>query len=342
MKGIKVIKNYANDVRKKLIASNQLNKKYKVKSDDKYVYLPLVDDFDDKIINLLSEAFPIEYNEYNFVTADYRPTSFMDYLNDSISNDKIDDIRKSFDIIGDIVILEIPEELEGEKKIIGNAALKFTKRRSVYCKKSKVQGIRRTRQLEYLAGIDDLETVHKEFGLRFKLNPSTVYFSPRLATERSRVVEQVEDNEIIIDFFAGIGSFPISIASKKKARIYSVDINPEAYKYVQENIKLNRLKGEVIPLMGDIREVIKNLPNADRIIMNLPGTAVDFLDLAVEYIKDNGIINYYEFNSDENVVLEHIKESVGDYSFEVLDIRKVRSQSPGVWHFGVDIKVLKE
>ena len=122
-----------------------------------------------------------------------------------------------------------------------------------------------------------METIHKEYGIRFKLNPSTVYFSPRLATERSRIVDEVKENEIIIDFFAGIGSFPISIAHVKNALIYSVDINPEAFKYVNENIKLNKLVGEVIPIEGDIREVIKDLPLADRILMNLPGTAKDFL-----------------------------------------------------------------
>jgi len=342
MIGIKIIKREANSIRKKLIADNQLNKSYKVRSDEDYVYLPLIEDYDEYILNQLIENYPIEVDDYDFVMAEYRPTSFMDFIKGNISNDKIEDIRKSFDIIGDIVILEIPEELEDEKEIIGQAALKFTKRKSVYYKKSKVQGVTRTRELEFLAGIDNLETIHKEFGLRFKLNPSTVYFSPRLATERSRIVNQVCDGEVIIDFFAGIGSFPISIASVKNAEIYSIDINPEAYKYVNENIKLNKLVGKVIPLQGDVREVIKNLPHADRILMNLPGTAVEFLPLAVEYIKDGGIINYYEFNSSQEAVIDHINDAVGDYSYELLNIRKVRSQSPGVWHFGVDVKVLKK
>lgn len=342
MIGIKIIKSEANTIRKKLISTNQLNKRYKVHSDDEYVYLPLVDNYDNNIINQLTEDYPVDVDDYDFIQAEYRPTSFMDFLKDEIPDEKVEDIRKSFDIIGDIVILEIPEELEDEKEVIGQAALKFTKRKSVYYKKSKVQGVTRTRELEYLAGIDNLETIHKEFGLRFKLNPSTVYFSPRLATERSRIVEQVYDGEIVIDFFAGIGSFPISIASVKNARIYSIDINPEAYKYVQENIKLNKLVGEVIPIEGDVREVIKDLPYADRIIMNLPGTAIEFLPLAVEHIKDGGIINYYEFNSSEDDVISHVKDAVGDNSFEVLNIRKVRSQSPGVWHFGVDVKVFKK
>jgi tRNA (guanine37-N1)-methyltransferase len=202
-----------------------------------------------------------------------------------------------------------------------------------------VQGVTRTRDLEFLAGVDNLETIHKEYGIRFKLNPSTVYFSPRLATERSRIVDEVNENETIIDFFAGIGSFPISIAHVKNAKIYSVDINPEAYKYVNENIKLNKLIGEVIPIQGDIRKVINDLPLADRILMNLPGTAKDFLDIAVNHLKVGGVLNYYEFSSDYESVLNRVNEIAYPRKTTLLNIRKVKSQSPGVWHIGLSIKI---
>lgn len=341
MKGIKIIKKNANDIRVKLISHKQLCTRYKVRSDDQYVYFPLVENYDKDLISTFEKEYKFELNDFKYDPAQYRPTSFMDFLTDKIDQDKIEDIRKSFDIIGEIVILEIPEELQEYKKVIGEAALKFTKRRSVYCKKSKIQGVRRTRQLEYLAGEDNLETIHKEHSLRFKLNPSTVYYSPRLATERLRIVNQVKDNEVIIDFFAGIGSFTVSIAHVKKVKAYNIDINPEAIKYVKENIKLNKLVGEVIPLLGDVRDVVNNLEDADRIIMNLPGTSREFLPLAVSKLKSGGILNYYEFASDEDCVINHVKEASKGYNVDVLDIRKVKSQSPGVWHYGVDVKISK-
>lgn len=341
MKGIKIIKKNANDVRKILISNKQLCTKYKVKNDENYVYFPLITDYDKKIINDINDKYPITISEFEYDRAEYRATNFVDYLVDKIALEKLEEIRKSFDIIGDIVILEIPEELEDDKILIGEAALKFTKRKSVYCKKSKVQGITRTRQLEYLAGIDNLETIHKEFGLRFKLNPSTVYYSPRLATERSRIVNQVKDNEVILDFFAGIGSFTVSIAHKRDVVAYNIDINPEAIRYAEENIKLNKLKGTVIACLGDVRDVAVNLPQADRIIMNLPGTSRQFLPLAVDKLKSGGILNYYEFSSDADSVISHVREAGRDYELEILDIRQVRSQSPGVWHYGVDVKIIK-
>lgn len=339
MKGIKIIKKDANTLRKILINEKQLCTEYKVRSDDDFVYFPLIEDYDKTLINKIESEFNVEVEDHSFVEAQYRPKNFMDYLDNKISEKDMEEIRKSFDVIGDIVILEIPPELEQKKKIIGEAVLNFTKRKSVYYKKSKVQGVTRTRELEYLAGIDNLETIHKEFGIRFKLNPSTVYFSPRLATERSRIVGEVEDGETIIDFFAGIGSFPISIAHVKNALIYSVDINPEAFKYVNENIKLNKLVGRVVPIEGDVREVIKGLPMADRILMNLPGTAKDFLDIAVNHLKPGGILNYYEFSSDYESVLERVEKIAFPRTTKVIDIRKVKSQSPGVWHIGLSIKI---
>ncbi len=339
MKGIKIIKKEANTLRKILINEKQLCTEYKVRSDDDFVYFPLIDDYNKTLINEIESKFNVKVEDHNFVEAQYRPKNFMDYLDNKISEKDLEEIRKSFDVIGDIVILEIPPELEDKKKIIGEAVLNFTKRKSVYYKKSKVQGVRRTRELEYLAGIDNLETIHKEFGIRFKLNPSTVYFSPRLATERSRIVNEVNDGETIIDFFAGIGSFPISIAHVKNALIYSVDINPEAFKYVNENIKLNKLVGRVIPIEGDVREVIKELPMADRILMNLPGTAKDFLDIAVNHLKPGGILNYYEFSSNYEMVLERVEKIAFPRKTQLIDIRKVKSQSPGVWHIGLSIKI---
>ncbi|RAP51256.1 MAG: SAM-dependent methyltransferase [Methanosphaera sp. rholeuAM270] len=339
MKGIKITKKEANTIRTILIKEKQLCTKYKVFNDSEFVYLPLIENYDETVLESIEEEFNIHIGDYDFIKAQYRPTNFLDFLADKISKDDVEVIRKSFDIIGDIVILEIPPELEDKKKMIGQAVLDFTKRRSVYYKKSKIRGITRTRKLEFLAGIDDLETIHKEYGIRFMLNPSTVYFSPRLATERSRIVDEVEEGEVIIDFFAGIGSFPISIAHVKRCKIYGVDINPEAIRYMNENIKLNRLVGEVVPVEGDINDVISKLPMADRIIMNLPGTAKDFLDTAVNHLNKGGILNYYEFSSDYETALDRVKKIASPRKIEVLDIRKVKSQSPGIWHFGLSLKI---
>ena len=174
----------------------------------------------------------------------------------------------------------------------------------------------------------------------FSLDVKKVYFSPRLATERRRISEQVEDNEIIVDMFAGIGPFPISIAREHKVKIYAIDINPDAYKYIKKNIELNKLEGNIIPLLGDVGEVLQGLNiKADRIIMNLPGTAWNYLDTAIKSLKHGGVIHYYEFASEYQIPIERIIETAYPRKVDILNSRKVKSKSPGVWHIGIDARI---
>ena len=241
-------------------------------------------------------------------------------------------------------VVEIPDNLQDKKQIIGDAALKFTKRKAIYMKKSAIKGTIRIRDLEFLSGVDDSVTIHKEHGARLKLDVKEVYFSPRLATERKRVMENVEDGEKILDMFCGIGPFPIVIARNKNVDIIAVDINEEAIKYLNENIKLNKLKGNIKTQCGDIREVSKSFNmKFDRIIMNLPGLAYTFLDIAVELIEDGGIINYYEFSDSYEQGIKRLKDACNNVGkkVEIINTRKVKSTSPGEWHVAIDGKVSK-
>jgi tRNA (guanine37-N1)-methyltransferase len=254
--------------------------------------------------------------------------------------EKIEELKKSFDVIGNVVILEIPNGLEGEKNLIADAALIFTKRKSVYRKKSEIKGVTRTRELEHLAGEDSSETIHQEFGSKFKLDVRKVYFSPRLATERKRIVDQVQDGEIIIDMFTGVGPFAVTIARKREVEIYAIDINPEAISYLKDNIKLNTVDERIKPILGDVNEILDHLNVlADRIIMNLPGRAYEFLPLAVEHLKPGGVLHYYQFSSDFDEPVRRIKTAARLRRVEILDKRRVKSRSPGVWHMGIDAKI---
>lgn len=339
MIGLKVLKNNADRIRRVLLKQSLINLNMKIKRVNDFVYIPLMKIPDNKLMEELEVDY-IEIVDTNFEIHKKGPKSLKDYLKNKIDNNKVEDIKKSFDIIGNIVILEIPEDFDNYKYIIGDAALKFTKRKSVYRKISEIKGIVRTRDLEYLAGDDISETVHKEFGSRLLLDVKKVYFSPRLATERKIITDNVQDNEIIIDMFAGIGPFSISIARKHKVKIYSIDINPYAHKYLKKNIQLNKLEGDIIPILGDVKEVLNNQNlYADRILMNLPGTAKNFLKTAIKSLKPGGILHYYEFASDYQYPIEKIKETAYPRKVEILNTRKVKSKSPGIWHMGIDARI---
>ena len=339
MIGLEVSRKEAERIRRILLENHLLNDQFKIKHASDHIYFPLQSIIEDSKLNEMG------LSRYNLVETDFevllkRPKSLKEYLQRKISLKKIEELKKSFDIIGNVVILEIPDELEGEKYLIADAAIKITKRKSVYRKKSEIKGVTRTRELEHLAGDESSETIHQEFGSKFKLDVRKVYFSPRLATERKRIVDQVQDGEIIIDMFTGVGPFSVTIARKHEVEIYAIDINPEAIRYLKDNISLNKVDKKIKPYLGDVYEILDQLNVlADRIIMNLPGSADQFLPLAVEYLKPGGVLHYYQFSSDFDKPIEKIKTADHLRRVEILNKRKVKSCSPGVWHVGIDAKI---
>ena len=334
MKCVKVPLNQLNDTRIKLMDIGEMNMEYKIKAEAEFGYIPINNDI---------EGYEIADVELDAIKQ--HPKNFAELLKDELSEEEIETLRTSFDTIGEIVILEIPDSLEDKKQIIGDAALEFTKRRSIYMKKSAVKGTTRVRDLEFLSGIDDSVTVHKEHGARLKLDVREMYFSPRLATERKRVMESVRDGERILDMFCGIGPFPIVIARNKNVDITAVDINEAAIEYLNENIRLNKLKGTIRTCAGDIAEVSNAFKTKfDRIIMNLPGLAYTFLDLAVDLIEEDGIINYYEFSDSYEHGIKRLENAClkKNKKVEIINTRKVKSTSPGEWHVAIDGKVTSE
>ena len=333
MKCVKVPLKQLNDTRIKLMEKGIMNMEYRIKAEKEYGYIPINENIDD----------------YEIVDKDLEPMkkvphNFSELLKDELTDEEIENLRTSFDTIGDIVILEIPEDLQDKKQLIGDAALKFTKRKAIYMKKSAIKGTTRVRDLEFLSGTDDSVTIHKEHGARLKLDVREVYFSPRLATERKRVMESVKDGEKILDMFCGIGPYPIVIAKNKDVDITAVDINESAIKYLNENIKLNKLKGNIQAYCGDVRQVSDGFKTKfDRIIMNLPGLAYTFLDVSVNLIEDGGTINYYEFSDSYEQGIKRLESACKQVGkeVEIINTRKVKSTSPGEWHVAIDSKIKK-
>ena len=337
---------------------------YKIKVENGFGHIPIKEGTDEetlsKVIEECKEEIIKQNENYTIEIMDLSqdddletvkrfPRSITELLKDKLTEEEIEELKKSFDIIGDVVIVEIPEDLEAHKKEIGQATLQFTKRKTVYMKRSAVKGVTRVRELELIAGEDNPITIHKEHGTRLKLDVKNVYFSPRLATERKRVQEATNDGEEILDMFAGIGPFPIVIAHEKNVNITAVDINEYAIKYLNENIKLNKLapNAHITAICGDTNEVALNELKGkkfDRLIMNLPGLAPEFLDLAVSLCKDGGVIHYYEFSDgfSQGIERAQIACEKQNKEVEILNTRKVKSSSPGMWHVAIDCKVTEK
>jgi len=236
-----------------------------------------------------------------------KPKRLDAYLRGKIPDELISGLPRSFDSIGDIAVIELPESMEQFSAVIGrgiietNPHIRLALRRS-----SQVEGPFRTRKFEVMAGVGGTETFYREFSCRFHLDVSTVYFSPRLSRERMRIAQQVIPDEIIVDMFAGVGPYSILIAKlQPKSTIYSVDINPAAVKYLRENAFANGVADRVIPMEGDVKELArKDLHGlANRVIMNLPSEAVNYLPAASQILKDEGgMVHFYSFaQREENI-----------------------------------------
>ena len=113
-----------------------------------------------------------------------------------------------------------------------------------------IQGTKREPVYRILYG-SETETVNKENGCLFKLDLAKVMWSKGNNNERLRIAKLVRDDETVIDMFAGIGYFSIPIGVHSNAKqVHAIEINPNSYHYLCENIKLNKLDN-ITPILGD-------------------------------------------------------------------------------------------
>ena len=231
------------------------------------------------------------------------------------------------ELIGGIAIL-LDEDKEGAEKILASRPSLHT---AVFAK-GEVSGEYRTREFSHLAGRSTTRTQVTEHGHTFMVDLAGAYFSARLSTERQRILDQVQEGEVILDMFAGVGPFAITLAGKA-ALVVASDLNPQAVGLMLENIRKNRAKN-VLPLLADSRKIAGILPwKFDRIIMNLPLAGMEFLPNAFRLCRTGGTIHLYSLVSAEGEYVVRIRELGGEVTAE----RVVRSYSPAQWHAVYDI-----
>ncbi|MFO7872839.1 MAG: class I SAM-dependent methyltransferase family protein [Candidatus Undinarchaeales archaeon] len=274
------------------------------------------------------------------------PGDFTELLEEKLSKKELDILRSSHDVLGNIAVIEIPDELESREKEIGEALLNFYPNvRAVFKKAGPVETEFRVLPLKKIAGIGGTEVEYKESGCRFKFDFSKVFFTQRLGTERLRIAKKVKPNETIVDMFAGVGPFSIIIAKKNPEikKIYAIDLNPDAFKYLKENIKLNNVEEKIEAVQGDaVKLSKKHKEKADRVIMNLPKTSKNFFPAARRFLQEKGgILHFYTFAETKGEVKEEIQSSIRSNNYKILEIRKVRPYSPGYYNFAADIQIGK-
>ena len=247
----------------------------------------------------------------------------------------------SYERLGDLVIID-EDDPERARAIADAIMASDLPVEGVLNRASKIKGTERVRDWAVLAG-DTTEVLHREYGCSFELDLAEVYFSPRLATERHRVVEQVSEGERAFDMFAGVGPFVVPFA-KRGATCVGTDINERAVEYLRANVERNGVPDRVTAICGDVREVASDYEGwADRIVMNLPHSAGEFLETAVELAGDDCTIHYYDIQPDTDPfgpgerAIRAAAEP--EYAVSIETHRTVRSYAPGEHNVVVDARL---
>lgn len=273
------------------------------------------------------------------------PKSLSELLAGKIPLELLAELPKSYDIIGDIIVIEdLPERLRPHGEAIGAALLQmYNGARTCLLKIGRVEGERRLPTYRLLAGRDKTCTVYTEHGVKMKIDLAKAYFSPRLAYERQRIAAMVKEGETVVDMFAGVGPFSLAIAKNVGATVHSIDINPDAVTLLADNISSNRLKGHIHAVCGDAAAVSRGLSGtADRVVMNLPGSSLKFLRAAVSLLKPKGgLIHIYFFSAepDADRAASLVKDSLDGVcgQLEIKGVRAVKEVAPRKWQYVADV-----
>jgi tRNA (guanine37-N1)-methyltransferase len=263
-------------------------------------------------------------------------------------------IWRRIEFIGDIALIRSPLNMNPEElRPLGEEILnRIPHVKSVWASIPGIEGPYRLRRHVWLAGEQRSETLYREHGCVFKVDINRVYISPSLNYEHIRVARLVNPGEVVFNMFAGAGLFSIIIAKHSNpSRVYSVDINPDAYYYMVENIKLNHVEDKVHPVLGDAKDVASKLSSSvNRVLMPYPELALDYLPYAVDSLKNSGWVHVYLHVRTERgehwrtkalrVISERLAE-ISARSYTVSHVRKIRNVGPRQHQVVVDLYIAK-
>ncbi|MGA7861584.1 MAG: methyltransferase domain-containing protein [Thermoplasmata archaeon] len=204
-------------------------------------------------------------------------------------------LPRAFDVIGDIVLVRLPTELEPHAAEIGAALLTFVPGARRVGLDRGVHGEARLRQLTSLAGTGPWRTRHRENGLEFVVDPEVAYYSPRLAREHARVAADVVAGETVWDLCCGMGPFALTIARREVAsRIVAVDSNPNAIALLRENAERLGVAARIDVRHQSLEGFLPSAGAVDRVVLNLPHEGAKYLPSVSAAVAPGGTVHYYE------------------------------------------------
>jgi tRNA (guanine37-N1)-methyltransferase len=272
---------------------------------------------------------------------------FREALKTVLTKSELDLCPTSYDVVGDIAIIDVPPELEKKQKEIALTLLSLLKHIKVVVKKVGIhKGKFRLQKYNILAGERRKTTIHKESGVRLKIHIEKTYFSMRSGHERLRIAGIVKKNETVLVMFSGIAPFPLVIAKNAQPKsIVGIELNPHAHEFALENVKLNKCMDRVTLYNGDVRKIIPTLKQTfDRIAMPLPKDAELFLGDALKAARKGTVMHVYQFGREEEI--EPMKKKIrqickeNDRRIRFKKVVKAGHYAPYVYRLCFDFSVL--
>ncbi|GFO96240.1 trNA methylase trm12p Wyeosine biosynthesis [groundwater metagenome] len=327
MKAVRVREEEAETVRQKLLSEGVLDRSRKLVKRNGLIEIPVTD----------SESGPglVEQEEPEF----YIPKKTLGSILDIPENEK-ELLPSGWLLLGDVIIITLRQELEIRKKDIAKALLSIYPGCRTVLLDRGISGKMRQPMRELISG-EKTETIHRENGCQFRLDAMRIMYSQGNLYERMRM-SRLGKGEVVVDMFAGIGYFSIQMAVHSKPEtIFAIEINPVSFGYLRENIRRNRVEDIIEPVEGDC-SLIAPRGIADRVIMGYLN-AHHYIEHGIRALVPGGVLHYHEAVPEavEQRPVERIVEAAGKLGrkVEIIEARKVKKYSPGVWHVVVDAKI---
>jgi tRNA (guanine37-N1)-methyltransferase len=321
--GLRVLRTRGEEVRRHLVSLGVLRPDLEILREDDHLVFPLVESE--------SEALGDE----EVVTRDFAPVAatgpsdYRELLDWPAAAKSL--LPRSFDVVGDIVLLRLPEELDRRREEIGKALLSFVPSARVVGRDRGVHGPERRRRVERIAGTGGWRTRHRENGLDFEVDVERAYFSPRLAREHERVAGDVRNGERVYDLCCGVGPFAVTVARDGRASsVTAVDSNPAAIELLRATLRRYRFGSRVAPVLAPLETFLPSALPVDRVILNLPHEGIKYLPSVARTVAPRGRLHYYEVTprvtSERRA--EAVVDTLGPGRWKLVDRHLVHPYSP--------------
>ncbi len=286
--GLRVVRTRGEEVRRDLVDAGLLRSDLEIQHEGDFLVLPLLES---------PEGVPPSWGEV--VEREFRSTSQRGPIRYSELLPWPDGekaaLPRSFDVVGEVVLIRLPDSLEPRKEAVGEALLKFVPGARLVGLDHGVHGPERRREVERIAGSGPWRTRHKENGVELEVDVERAYFSPRLAREHARVAEDVRAGDRVYDLCCGVGPFSVTIAHLGRASgVTAVDANPEAIRLLRDTLSRHPYGVRVTPVTARMEEFLPSAPPVERVAMNLPHEGIKYLTSVARTVAPGGRLYYYE------------------------------------------------